>query len=126
MKRNWDTIRELLTKVEECCTRPVDSVRLSTFPLGREAEISYHMALLIEAGLVNGQMSKSLNQEVNDFFVQRLTWEGHEFLDSIRNDTVWAKTKTAFREKGIDMSLDLVKAIAKDIATSFVKAALGS
>jgi hypothetical protein len=41
------------------------------------------MALLIEAGLVNGQMPKSLNQEVNDFFVHRLTWEGHEFLDSI-------------------------------------------
>lgn len=122
MKRNWDTIRELLTKVEECCSRPVDSVRLASFPTGRDIEISYHMALLIEAGLVNGQISKSLNQEVNDFLARRLTWEGHEFLDSIRNDTVWAKTKNAFLDKGVEMSFDLVKAFAKEL----IKETLGS
>ena len=120
MKRNWDTIRELLTKVEECTT-PADEVRLSHFPSERKAEISYHMALLIEANLVHGRISKTMGQEPHDFFAQRLTWNGHEFLDAIRNDTVWTKTKKAFRDKGMDMSFDLVMTIARDAASALMK-----
>ena len=102
MKRNWDTIRELLTKVEECTLRS-EMVRLSHFPIEREAEISYHMSLLIEAGLVKGKIVEMLNEPINDFHAQRLTWDGHEFLDSIRSDNVWTKTKKAFLDKGVEM-----------------------
>ena len=64
---------------------------------------------------------QTIGPEVKEFFAQRLTWEGHEFLDSIRSDTVWTKTKKRFTEKGIDMSFDLVKSVAQVM----VKAALG-
>jgi hypothetical protein len=84
------------------------------------------MALLIEAGLVNGQMSQTLNPGVRDFFARRLTWDGHEFLDSIRSDTIWARTKRAFLDKGVEMSFDLVKAYAKDAAAALMKGAFGS
>ena len=124
MKRNWDTIRELLTKVEGC-TLPIDMVRLSHFPQERSAEISYHMTLLIEVGLVKGQVSQTIGPEVKDFIAQRLTWQGHEFLDSIRSDTVWAKTKKVFLDRGVEMTFDLVKTIAKEAATSILKGALG-
>lgn len=124
MKRNWETIRELLTKVEEC-TLPTEMVRLGSFPPERAAEVSYHMALLIEAGLVNGQVSRTIGPEINDFFSQRLTWEGHEFLDGIRSNTVWQKTKKTFVEQGVSMTFDLVKAVAKETAISLMKTALG-
>ena len=124
MKRNWETIRELLTKVEEC-TLPTDMIRLGNFPPERAVEISYHMALLIEAGLVNGQVSQTIGPEIKDFFAQRLTWEGHEFLDAIRSDTVWQKTKKAFVDQGVSMTFDLVKAVAKEAAVSLMKVALG-
>lgn len=124
VKRNWDTIRELLTKVEECTLRS-DVVRPSHFPSEREAEVSYHMSLLIEAGLVTGRMVVLMNQPIDDFHAQRLTWEGHEFLDSIRSDTAWARTKKTFLDKGVDMSFDLVKAYAKDAAATLLKGALG-
>jgi hypothetical protein len=120
MKRDWDTIRELLNKVEEC-TLPTEMVRLADFDEQRAAAISYHMSLLIEAGLVKGQVVQTTGPEVKEFFAQSLTWEGHEFLDSIRNDTVWTKTKKVFTEKGIEMSFDLVKSVAQVL----VKAALG-
>jgi hypothetical protein len=123
MKRNWETIRELLTKVEEC-TLPGDQVRLSSFPKERSAEISYHMALLFEAGLVHGQMSQTLGPSVKDFLAQRLTWDGHEFLDSIQSDTVWNKTKKVFTEQGVTMTIDLVRDVAKKAAASFLAAAM--
>lgn len=123
MKRNWETIRELLSKVEEC-TAPTDTVRLNSFPSERAAEISYHMSLLIEAGLVNGQESKTIGPAIKDFIAQRLTWEGHEFLDAIRSDTVWQKTKKRFVEQGISMTFELVKAVAKEAAVSLIKGTL--
>lgn len=124
MKRNWDTIRELLAKVEEC-TLPTDTVELKDFSEERAAEISYHMALLIEAGLVSGQMLKTVGMEVNDFFAYQLTWNGHEFLDSIRSDTVWQKTKKMFTEQGLSMSFDLIKEGAKQAAFRLLGTALG-
>ncbi len=124
MKRNWDTIRELLAKVEEC-TLPAEMVRLADFPEERAAEISYHMALLIEAGLVNGQMVNTIGPEVKDFFAHKLTWGGHEFLDSIRSDTVWQKTKKIFAEQGLSMTFDLVKEGAKQVGAAILTATIG-
>ena len=121
MKRNWDTIRELLVKVE-ACTLPAEMVTLDQFDQDRHAEISYHMALLIEAGLVHVQMSRSAGPTVKHFMAERLTWQGHEFLDTIRSDTIWNKTKKVFIEKGVEMSFDLVKSAAAGL----MAAALGS
>jgi len=122
MKRNWETIRELLAKVEEC-TLPTEIIRLSDFPIERNAEISYHMNLLIEAGLVKGQMVRTMGPEVKDFLAEKLTWNGHEFLDSIRSDTVWQKTKKAFTEQGISMTFDLVKDGARQVGSALFTAA---
>jgi hypothetical protein len=124
MKRNWDTVRELLLKVEEC-TLPTEMVRLSDFPKERAAEISYHMRLLMDAGLVDGQMVDTIGPEAKDFLGQRLTWEGHEFLDTIRSNSVWEKTKKKFIEGGLEMSLDLVKSAAKEIAAAILKGTMG-
>jgi hypothetical protein len=124
MKRDWDMIRDILTKLEEFSNEE-GSLNLSSFPRDKHAEISYHMELLIESGLVNGQMSEEFGPEPEDFFVTRLTWQGHEFLDSIRNDTVWQKTKKSFFSQGISMTFDLVKSFASDIAASYLKATLG-
>lgn len=124
MKRNWDIIRELLAKVEEC-TLPTEMVRLGDFPEERAAEISYHMALLIDAGLVKGQMVRTIGPEVKDFIADKLTWSGHEFLDSIRSDTVWQKTKKLFAEQGISMTFDLVKEGAKQVAAALLGGAVG-
>lgn len=124
MKRNWETIRALLTKVEEC-TLPSDMVRLSNFPQEQAAEVSYHMALLIEAGLISGRITQTIGPEVTDFIAHRLTWEGHEFLDAIRSDTVWQKTKKTFVDQGVSMTFELVKTVTKEVAVSIMKGAFG-
>ena len=83
------------------------------------------MQLLIEAGLVKGQVVGTIGPEVKDFFGQRLTWEGHEFLDAIRSDTVWNKTKKIFTEQGVSMTFELVKTVAKEATSALMKGALG-
>ena len=119
MERNWDTIREILMQVEKC-TLPIDQVRLSNFPSERAGEISYHIILLIEAGLVSGKISQSIGPEPKDFIAQRLTWSGHEFLDSIRSDGIWERTKKKFVNEGASMTFELVKSVSAE----FIKSAL--
>ena len=125
MKRDWDTIRDILTKLENS-TLPNNILQLSDFSSEEAEKISYHTELLFEANLVDGEMSKTLGRGVNDFFITRLTWNGHEFLDAINNDTVWEKTKKSFATSGISMTVELVKSIATDAATSLVKSTLGN
>jgi hypothetical protein len=123
MKRDWDTIREILAKLEG--SESNRAFQLSSFPPDRAAEISYNMELLIEAGLVEGSMSKAIGPGTHNFLARRLTWSGHEFLDSIRSDAVWKKTKSSFISNGISMTFDLVKSVASEVAAAMIKTSMG-
>jgi len=83
------------------------------------------MELLIEAGLVVGHVSRTLGAGPHDFLAYRLTWNGHEFLDKIQNESIWQKTKKVFANKGVDMTFDLIKSVATDAASSVLKGAIG-
>ena len=41
--------------------------------------------------------------------IDRLTWEGHDFLAAARNDTIWKKTWASVKDKGVDVSFGLLK-----------------
>jgi hypothetical protein len=69
-------------------------------------EIAYHLTLLIEAGLVKGKTTFEVP------IISKLTWEGHEFLDDIRDPGIWGKTKE--RLKGLPtVAIGVVAEIAK-------------
>lgn len=125
MKRNWDTIRDILIRLEEMPPEK-GSLRLSDFPEGNNYEYSYHTEILIESGLIYGNMSKTIGGGANDFIAIRLTWDGHEFIDGIRSDKVWEKAKKSFVKDGLSMTLDLVKSVATEITSSYLKASIGS
>ena len=119
MKRNWDTIREILMRLEELPDTDAE-LRLSDFPSDRAYEFSYHVELLVDAGLIKGKLFQSSSHGPMHFFARRLTWSGHEFLDSIRSDSVWNKIKKIFASKGIDMTLELVKSVATEISVGLI------
>jgi len=119
MERNWNIIREILIATEEL--KPEDVLSLSSFDSERAYEISYHVELLDEAGLINANISQQLGSGPSGFFVRRLTWYGHELLDAIRDDSTWNRTKQKFKNSGNAMTFELVK----EVAISVAKSALG-
>lgn len=125
MQRDWELIRELLTKVE-ACTLATEGLSPSDFDEDRRNAVSYHMEMLIEAGLVEGKMLRVMGRSVSPFMVRRLTWDGHEFLESIRSETIWSKTKSTLAENGISMTIDLIKEAAKEAGSALLKGALGA
>ena len=126
MQRDMELIRKILFTSEE---KYVD-----TWLGGNEINIdgydtktvAYHCAILHDAGLIYDYNGQYGDGELLFFGVGRLTWAGHEFLDKIKNDTVWNKTKGVIKEKGIPFVLDAVKEIATAITTTMIQSAIGS
>ncbi|MBJ6137037.1 DUF2513 domain-containing protein [Marinobacter litoralis] len=116
MERNWDTIREILGEVEKL--PPDSSLSLKDFDEGRAHEVSYQVVLLAEAGLVDASLSKSIGTGPTHFVLRRLTWSGHDFLDAIRDEKLWHKTKVRIAEHGGAMTYELVKTVAVSLAKS--------
>lgn len=109
MKRDWDLIRRILLKLEEKANN-TDFLLSSDFPPFDSPKVAYHFELLYQAGLIVGEPIRTIGH--SDFYAQALTWQGHELLDKIRQDTVWNKIKSIAREKSLDLTLDSVKLIA--------------
>ncbi len=112
MKRDLDLIRKLLLTIESG-----EESDLSEYP---PEVCNYHRALLIEAGLAVGHIHERSNGMPDAVLVQRLTWEGHEYLDAIRSEDIWARTKRTFKNQGVAMTFDLVKTVAIKLATDLL------
>jgi hypothetical protein len=128
MKRNWDTIREILLKLEELNpeTSETGAITLRDFPPDKASEYSYHIQLLVEADIIHGHISETVGVRIKDVIAYRLTWKGQELLDAIHSDNIWNKTKKSFVKGGLSMTYELVKGVATDIAASLLKSTISS
>lgn len=112
MRRSWDVIRKIMIKLEEipneCGELESDSV-----PGVDNDTAFYHMRLMIEAGLAVGGCPETFGRSHGHLL--RLTWDGHELIDKIRRDSVWNAIKETAKNKSIDLSVDVVKTIAKTV-----------
>lgn len=110
MKRDMDLIRLILLQIEE--------THFDTALYGLEIEgydnatIAYHCHLLHDAGYVFTYDELCAEDGTDDFAVGALTWAGHEYLERIRDNTRWGKIKRALCDKGLPVTIDMVKMIA--------------
>lgn len=94
-----DLVRVILLKIEEEHAG-VGLANLEVEGYDR-ATIAYRCQLLEEAGLVSSCIVRYADDSVFFFSVGGLTWEGADYLDKVRDDSVWAKTKNLAAEKGV-------------------------
>jgi Hypothetical protein (DUF2513) len=73
-------------------------------------EIAYHVKLLTQAGFIEATDVSTLASF--DWRAESLTWDGHEFLDAISNDTVWSKVKKVVSDKGGSIAFEVLKELA--------------
>lgn len=133
MPRDWDLVRAILLALEQLpdfksTLRPED-LKGYDAPM-----VSYHLLLLKEAGLVEAVDASTLDwkhtitglsgsqqyERAVKAIGLRLTWAGHELLDSIRSQPVWQGVKKGAREKGLDLSLDVIVMLAKKVIEALI------
>ena len=108
MKRDMDLCRDILLKLED---EPFDPGLVKVEISGKtEEEISYHLMLLNQAGLVKAVDLLNSTQRMK-WRAMFLTWDGHEFLEASRNQGIWDRTKKAIADKSVGMSFEIVKAL---------------
>jgi hypothetical protein len=108
MKRDMDIIRDLLLWMEE---QPEHMFLYGELPeFGPNYATIAHAQMLLSGGYLEQSQQQTL----------RISWEGHEFLEKVRDPEVWTKTKAGAAKVG-SWSIKLLG----DIATGYVRAKAG-
>lgn len=91
MQRDLDLIRELLFAIE---AKPGGYARgTPTIEGYTEEQVGYHVFLAHQAGLLVGVDQSNVVADSPMWAPLYLTWDGHDFIAAIRDDTLWAKAK---------------------------------
>lgn len=107
MRRDDDLIRSLMFQAEKHDDwHLIETGALVMNPTPEENKRAYHIHLLVDAGL--------FAQVGNGVF--RLTNSGHDWLDAVRDETIWNRTKDVASRVG-GVGLDMLATIA----TGYVK-----
>ncbi len=89
MKRDMDIVRRIAL---ETCDLEHNHV-LSGLDGVDKAIFAIHGIWMQEAGLVVANVQEYRSGEPALVLIRRLTWEGCDFADAVRNDTLWNKAK---------------------------------
>ena len=101
MKRDTDLIRDMLFEAEEDASH----LYIAALSMGAGEEDKkkyYHAELLCDAGFFDSKSSG----------VYRLTSQGHDYLDAVRDEGIWKQTKKAVADTGGSATLEIVKSVA--------------
>ncbi len=105
MRRNLDLIRWILIEVEansdpnEYVTPHVEGYS--------EVEVCHHIALMAEAGLISAIDRSAIG--VYFWSAGQLTFKGHEFLESVRDEALWSEVKNQVNEACGGMIFEVIR-----------------
>ena len=109
MKRDLDLVRQLMLQIEALPAAPPVQYRMSEI---EDPALLAHLEMLIEAGLVNGRISRSQGARGDVISVSGLTWHGHEWVEMVRSQSLWNEVKSAVLDGGGVLTFELTRAMA--------------
>jgi hypothetical protein len=133
MKRDWELIRKQLLDIEEE-KNPFSDIpvkpdfkdqdwdtykkQLDEFQ-AIETRFFGHLELLTDAGYIDGLTVKRSSDGKFSYGLHspRLTMEGHDLLDTMRSASIWEKIKVTAKAKGIELTVDAIKALGNFVIT---------
>ena len=115
MRKDYDLVRDILLKIEaSSVTDRMDDHYFVDESTDRDA-IAFHLDLLIDAGCIIAKSFARKNAH-SSHIVERMHDKGHEYLNTVRDNTVWKETKKSIGSVLSSMSIDIIKGVATDIA----------
>lgn len=108
MKRDMDLCRKILLEVEG--SKSGESIEMVQTGASGD-DVIEHLQLLQDAGLIEARVDR----HSRNYSIQRLTWDGHEFLQAARDDGVWAKAKERVGSAWQSLTFTLLKEVLEDI-----------
>lgn len=120
MKLNLDCIRAILLKLEELpYGESYSSVNFgglcSTYS---QEDIDYSIKKLTEAHFIETDVSELSDESYT--YILDITYEGHQFLANIRDNTIWHNVKGISKKIGVNSVVALTQ-IAATVMSELVK-----
>ena len=113
MKRDMELVRKIALAIE---AEPNGyALRGVTVDGYTDEQIAYHSHLMLEHGLAKGVDVSHMGGTSPMAQLTALTWAGHEFAESARNDAVWRKAMTTVQEKGGAITLSVLTELLKKL-----------
>ncbi len=117
MRRDSDLIRTILLSIEA-------EPRCEVFSLSRitgyeDEAVHFHTRLLVEKGFLHTYFPARSDDQ--PWLCIRLTWEGYDFLDAVRDPVIWRRVKQAAGRAGL-WSIETLAAVARAMLIARVEA----
>lgn len=122
MKRDMDLVRTILLALAES-DEELWSTSLVSDKYSREI-IGYHFLILDEADLIVASVQAADNDPYYVAVASRLTWEGNDFLDAVRDESIWKKVRSTIGKITGGASFEVFKTVASSLALAAIKASL--
>ena len=115
MKRDFDLIRAILLDIEKNVPAVPDELGYH-FDHEDQDSVAYALYLMAQKGLIEDayNIGDHGTHEADSYGHPKLTWDGCVFLDTVRDEEIWRKTKLGVANAG-SFSFDLLKALAKGL-----------
>lgn len=102
MKRDFDLIRRILADIENVpAGKSLDKI---TYPEYDQPIIYEHINILEEAGLIKAKKGPGIAK----VHITGLTWAGHDFLNSAKDDSIWQKAKDTVLKPATSITFGLL------------------
>lgn len=99
MKRDMELIKNIMLEIEAGTFKNL----IEDY---EEQQVLYHVKLLLDAKLISGKYyNDKLSKEYGVILSPSLTWQGHDFIDILRDDSKFKVLK----DLGKNLSLDTIK-----------------
>jgi hypothetical protein len=143
MKLNFDCIRDVLLALEESLT-----IEAEVYDLGEGEETSYSFSFIsIDQLLKHERLKEYSNMDIfysvnklseigyieaecesgdnmSTYLISDIKYPGHEFLQSIKSETVWNDVKNVSKKVG-SLSFPIISSIAGSIITKIISTSMG-
>lgn len=123
MKRDMDLIRRIMLRIEEKADLRHETIIIEG---EHEERVGHHIDMLYQSGFIDGIRSQPLSSPFGIVMVKDLSWDGHEFIAAIRNDTVFGRLKETFTPAELSStSLKVIAEISLELSKAWMKQKLG-
>jgi len=111
MKRDMDLIRKILIALED--SKQTQGWIPLKFDSYSDDQISYHIKILAEQGIITATDCSSMKNFT--WHAKGLTWDGHDYIDAIRDEASWQKVKEWVKSTGKILTIETLKLAIKEL-----------
>lgn len=129
MKLKPDCIRDVLLYLESELEIDLKESNFKTITLPiiqkhfefvySEEDVWYTIYNLKEIGFITGKINNAGTHKMYFCEIENITWNGHQFLNTIRPTSIWEATKSGASKLGI-MSVSALSMIASEITKAII------